>query len=393
MPIFLGICAVGVFAAGLLAVLAGWTSVTVAVHAALGVGALPLIAGAMLHFVPVLTRSAGAPAALARLPLVLQGAGVLALLFVAGQAGFGGLHAAAALAWGGCAVLALWIVLRVRRTLGAPHPGWSWYFMAVLCLLGGLAAIVAAYVWPLAFTGLRLAHVRLNLFGFVGLTALGTLHVLLPTVFGAPDPKTPSRLRQDLPLAFGGVLAVACAGLLPAPFDSGALLLGLTLYGVCVLKLAGAWWAAYGAKLWRDGVATLLVGALGGLCVVLMVQAGEVFWAWGYPWLIGHAVHTVHVPSVFVLAFLLPLVSGALSQLVPVWAHPGRVTPARLACRALLARYGQCRALAHAAAGVSLAVGATIPALLFSAVALALFLGNVGRAWHAGVLGWAAWRN
>ena len=147
--------------------------------------------------------------------------------------------------------------------------------MAVLCLLGGLAAIVAAYVWPLAFTGLRLAHVRLNLFGFVGLTALGTLHVLLPTVFGAPDPKTPSRLRQDLPLAFGGVLAVACAGLLPAPFDSGALLLGLTLYGVCVLKLAGAWWAAYGAKLWRDGVAALLVGALGGLCVVLMVQAGE----------------------------------------------------------------------------------------------------------------------
>ena len=132
---------------------------------------------------------------------------------------------------------------------------------------------------------------------------------------------------------------------------------------------------------------------LGTVFGFLLVQAGEVFWAWGYPWLIGHAVHTVHVPSVFVLAFLLPLVSGALSQLVPVWAHPGRVTPARLACRALLARYGQCRALAHAAAGVSLAVGATIPALLFSAVALALFLGNVGRAWHAGVLGWAAWRN
>ncbi len=384
MPIFLGISAVGVFAAGLLAVIAGWITVTVAVHAALGVGALPLIAGAMLHFVPVLTRSAGAPAPLARLPLVLQGAGILALLFIAGQAGFGVLHAAATLAWGGCAVLVLWIVQRVRRALGAPHPGWRWYFVALLCLLGGLMAIVAAYVWPLEFTGLRQAHVRLNLFGFVGLTALGTLHVLLPTVFGAPDPKTPSRLRRDLPLAMGGVLALASAALLPAPFSSGVLLLGLSLYAACVLRLAGAWWSAYGAKLWHDGVAALLVGALGGLCIVLLVQAGEVFL---------EREQTGHTPSVFVLAFLLPLISGALSQLVPVWAHPGRVTPARLSCRALLARYGRCRALAHAAAGISLAVGATIPALLFSALALALFLGNLWRAWHAGVLGWAAVRN
>lgn len=371
----------GVFATGLLAVLAGWTSVTVAVHAALGVGALPLIVGAMLHFVPVLTRSAGASAPLARLPLVLQGAGVLALVFVAGQAGFGVLHAAVTLAWGGSAVLALWIVRRVRRTLGAPHPGWRWYFVALLCLLLGLAAIAAAYVWPLEFAGLRQAHVRLNLFGFVGLTAIGTLHVLLPTVFGVPDPKTPSRLRQDLPLAFGGVLALACAGLLPEPFGSGFALLGLTLYGACVLSLARAWWAAYGTKLWHDGVAALLVGALCGLCVVLLVQAGEVFWAEANPSLAGRT------PAVFVLAFLLPLVSGALSQLVPVWAHPGRVTADRLSCRALLARYGRCRALAHAAAGVSLAVGATTPALLFSAVALALFLGNLGRAWYTGVLG------
>jgi hypothetical protein len=46
----------------------------------------------------------------------------------------------------------------------------------------------------------------------------------------------------------------------------------------------------------------------------------------------------------FVLAFLLPLLSGALAQLLPVWRFPGPATPARAAWRAGLVAGGAFRA-------------------------------------------------
>ncbi len=376
MPILLGVCAVVVFVLAVLAAVAGWVSSTVAVHAALGVGALPLIGSAMLHFVPVLSRSAGASAWLARLPLLLQGAGVVALFFVAGQAGLGALHGAVALAFGAVAGLAGWVVRRAWKTLGAPHPGWRWYFAALLCLLAGLLAIAAAYSWPQHYTAFRSAHVRLNLFGFVGLTALGTLHVLLPTVFGMPDPLTVQRLRQDLWPALAGVWALAGADFLPA--ESGRVLgeFGLALLAFCALRLAWAWWRAYGRRLGSDGVTLLLCTALSGWLLALLSLGRELELGGGAP----------AVPLVFVVAFMLPLVSGALSQLIPVWAHPGRMTPERQACRAQLVRAGPMRALLHLAAGFAAAGGASAWGLVLSALALALLLWLLGQGYRAGLL-------
>ena len=43
-----------------------------AAHAAFALGAMPLIFAAMGHFVPVLTRTGGAPSALGRLPRAMQ---------------------------------------------------------------------------------------------------------------------------------------------------------------------------------------------------------------------------------------------------------------------------------------------------------------------------------
>ena len=377
MPILLGISAVGVFTLAVLAALVGEVTPTVAVHAALGVGALPLIGSAMLHFVPVLTRSAGASPGLARLPFVLQGAGLLALFFVAGQGGLGVLHGAAVLAWGAAAALAGWLLRRAGKALGTPHPGWRWYLAALLCLLAGLAAIVAAYLWPQQYTALRAAHVRLNLFGFVGLTALGTLHVLLPTVFGAPDPRTAQRLRQDLGPAVGGVLALAGAAFMPTANGVVVGLAGVALLAACALRLAWAWGRAYGRRLGEDAVTLLLCVALAGWLLSLLCLGLDVS---------GAMSAGTRLPLVFVIAFMLPLVSGALSQLIPVWAHPGRLTPERLACRAQLTHAGPVRALLHLGAAFAAATGAMAWAFALSGAALSVLLLALARAARAGLL-------
>ena len=61
--------------------------------------------------------------------------------------------------------------------------------------------------------------------------------------------------------------------------------------------------------------------------------------------------------AAFIAAFLLPLVSGALAQLVPVWLFPGRRTERRDRLRAVLAAGGRLRASCFLVAGVLLALG------------------------------------
>ena len=61
-------------------------------------------------------------------------------------------------------------------------------------------------------------------------------------------------------------------------------------------------------------------------------------------------------PSLFAWAagFLLPLVTGALSQLLPVWRWPGPVIPARGIMRQKLAASGNVRAALFLAAALAL---------------------------------------
>ena len=56
-------------------------------------------------------------------------------------------------------------------------------------------------------------------------------------------------------------------------------------------------------------------------------------------------------------AFLLPLVSGALSQLLPVWRYSGRRTPLHDRAREVLVNRGAMRALLFIGGGVLLALG------------------------------------
>lgn len=313
-------------------------------HLVFSVAILPLIVGAIAYFVPVLTRSREPPRSVLLAPLLLQVTGGLVVLHFSGEASRVVLHAAAgmaALAVAGCAA---WVASRFKHTLGAPHPCGYWYLAALLFLCGGVALVPAMFVRPEWYAPLRLIHLHVNTLGFVGLTAIGTLQVLLPTAMGAPDAEVAVRLRQDLPLAIVSVLAVAIGSALWWPLS----LLGGGLWLVVVCRLGRSWLCRYGpGEVLRDGAAVALFGALCGFGVLIVVGIAHAFGLGS-----GHDA----VP-VFVTAFLMPLVTGALSQLLPVLCHPGRRTPARDQMREILAAGGMVRTVLFLAGSVFLVLG------------------------------------
>lgn len=329
-------------------------------HLAFAVGIVPLIFAAMSHFVPVLTRSGSPARGIRLLPAGAQGAGLLAVAAMQGLAPRWLLHAAASLDFVLALALLVWIFGRARRALGTPHPGWRWYGAALACFLMALAAVPALLAMPGLYQALRALHLHLNTLGMVGLAALGTLPVLLPTALGKPDPEAAGWLRRRLWPVTGAVVAVAFG----AAFAWLLAVVGAAILFVVALGLGSQWWRRFGAKaLWNDGVAASLCCALAGLML----------------WLVTGVLHGAGLlpprPSIAAWAagFLLPLVTGALSQLLPVWRWPGPTIPARAIMRGKLAASGRWRGALFLAAGVALAADRTLPGGLLAGIAMALF--------------------
>lgn len=337
-----------------------------AAHLMFATGIMPLILGAMLHFVPVLTRSRGAVTAFHCLPFAAGGAGLLATVaFIVPGFFAAGVHGGATLALGIALAMATWIVRRAKAAVGAPHPCLHWYLAASLCLALALVAALAMGAWPQWRAELRVFHLHLNALGFIGLTALGTLQVLLPTAAGRPDQKAGARLRSDLPLAVAGVLLIAAG----AAWGRVAAVAGMALLLVAVARLGMAWSTNFAREISRlHGAAPALALALAGLAGVLLSGAGH-----AYGRLSGNdAIFG------FVIAFLLPLVTGAASQLLPLWLRPGAQTAWHQEARTTLTRFGGVRGLAFVAAGACVVLGWRAAAWA-AAAALAHFLGQMLR--------------
>jgi nitrite reductase (NO-forming) len=144
--------------------------------------------------------------------------GILAVL--------GGVHggrtalAAAGACLAGVVVLghALMLVTRIGRSLPSRLGGTVWFYLAAaaallagmgigLWLAGGVPGSADAYL------ALRLAHVHLNVLGWVGLAVVGTQFTLWPTVLRTRMlPGVERAVRWSLPPLAGG-LAVAATGL------------------------------------------------------------------------------------------------------------------------------------------------------------------------------------
>ena len=341
--------------------LSGVGSPLAVAHLAFAVGIVPLIFAAMTHFVPVLTRTGDPGKTIRGLPGIAQLAGLLAVAAMQGLLPYWLLHPAAAVDLVLTAILLNWIAARARAALGSPHPGWRWYGAALGCLMLALLAALLMPALPSYWKPLRVFHLHLNTLGLVGLSALGTLPVLLPTALGKPDPEAAGWLQRRLWLVASGALLIATGAVIAWPFAAP----GTALLVVAGLGLAGQWARRFGLwSLLRDGVAASLLAAVIGLLLTLvagllhgagLLSTRPSLLAWG-------------------AGFLLPLVTGALSQLLPVWRWPGPTIPARNLMRQKLAASGGVRGFLFLAAALALLSGHERLGGAFVACGLALFI-------------------
>lgn len=297
-------------------------------HLVLAVGVMSLISAAMQHFVPVLTRGRAPGGYLSRLPLLMLAAGLLALTVFGGQLGFIWILAAGLLALAGTGAMLAWMAAMARRALGRPHPGLDWYVAAMGCLALGLIAALLMPLLPQWHGALRAFHLHINLYGFVGMTAVGTLQVLMPTAAGQGDPGAANRLATDLKWALGGSLLLAAGQAIALPWMAR---LGVLAWAWVIFRMLAAWWRLHHRRIlaWH-GAEPVLAAALLGFAGALANSLAD-----GEPL------------AIFLPGFLMPLVTGAAGQLAPVWVGHGRSAQRHAGDRARLTRWNGARALLY----------------------------------------------
>jgi hypothetical protein len=332
-------------------------------HLMLAAGAMPLIFGAMSHFIPVLTRTREAEAGVGLVPLVALAGGALAVAAFSLPGLVWGWQAGALLATAAALALFLWSRKRRAAMLGSPHPCLGWYEAALACLALALLAILAGGTWPQHFSALRRFHLHLNTLGFIGLTAVSTLAVLLPTVIGRPDPQAAQRLRRGLPWAAAGTLLIAAG----SAWFAVLAWLGAAFWAIVLTHMAVDWLHLYRREIFAlHGAAPLLATALAGFALSLLLGAGRVVAEAG-----GMALPDP--TAAYAAGFMLPLVSGAASQLLPVWLRPGVQNAWHGELRKRLARFNGLRALLFLISGITAALGQQW-GLVLGAATLAWFL-------------------
>ena len=328
------------------------------VHTVMALGILPLILAVMGYFVPVLTRTGAENKTIILLPLLALAGGASAVVGLA-KSSVVLLQAGALLAMLAALAMLGWMHRRRSSALGVSHPGLAWYQAALLFLVLGLLAILAGTVWPQQWTLLRRLHLHFNLVGFVGLTAIGTLQVLLPTAGNYADPGVGRRMRSGLKYVAGGTLLVG-VGAAWAPMLAG---LGLLMWMPPLTTLILATLRQHRQL---RGAATALVGALFGFALVLFS---------GLLHGLGLLAPRQSV-MLFFFMFLLPLVTGAVSYLLPLWLQPGASNDWTTRVRGQLARGSLLRALMFPACGMLLLAEAGWA--VYPAVAtLAVFVGQI----------------
>ena len=241
---------------------------------------------------------------------------------------------ASAVGWHG------WALTRELRTcLPARFAGTVRYYVAAACFLpvgAALGTVLARDPADPWHTRILLAHVTLNLLGWVGLTVVGTLFTLWPTMLRTRmAPSTESAARRALPVlvcsvlltagaAFAGHLPLAAAGIV-------GYLAGLAVAGSAWVDpvrrkrpASFATWSIPAALAWLVGCLVAL--AVGFTTAATPSEVASVF-GWLVPFLAA--------------GFGAQVLLGALSHLIP-GALGGGPTPVRAAA-AVLDRAAQLR--------------------------------------------------
>lgn len=289
------------------------------VHGALVGGVAQIILGAMLVFIPpLLMTGQDRPTSHPVLFLAMNG-GTIGMLI-----GFAMTQYAVVAVAGLLVVLAFLSVVReairlARASLISPPLNLWFYGVALVALLGGLGVgeAMAAQLFSQETLGhVRLAHIHLNLQGFVMLTIVGTMHTLFPTVLNAPlySPRLARVTFFILPLGIAVLIAGFILGKLAVDTAAGAILIaGVSLYAYNILRT----WLAAGrprsAPADHCMMATffLVVAVITGLLVAVNSF-------WNPPVVPFGTLHLVAYTHLALIGFVLHTIIGALSHLLPI---------------------------------------------------------------------------
>jgi hypothetical protein len=296
------------------------------VHGALIGGVAQIILGVMLAFIPsLLMTGRSRPPSHPALFFLFNGGAIAVLV------GFGlGSYRMVGLA--GLAVVLAFLALFVealrqtRSSLIAPSLNLWFYGIALLALLGGLGMgeAMALRLAPQWIMGqIRLAHIHLNLLGFVTLTIVGTMHDLFPTVLNARlySPLLAKLTFFNLP---AGVVLLVTGFLLSQlwlEIIAGAgLLTGTLLYSYNIFRT----WIAAGRPLHIAAEHLLLATFF----LLLTIPAGilvAVNSLWNPPVVPFGTLHLIAYTHLALIGFVLNTIFGALSHLLPISLAVGRV--------------------------------------------------------------------
>lgn len=296
------------------------------VHGALVGGVAQMILGALLSFVPALLMTGrDRPESHPWLFGAING-GAIGML-----AGFAGNQWTVVAVSGALVLLAFLAVLwdglkQARSSLVSPPLNLLFYGLALLALIAGLGlglAMAMRSLPPDLHAVGRLAHIHLNLLGFVTLTIVGTMHNLYPTVLGSPLHS--ARLARWtfvlLPAGILGLVAGFLAGHLLIQIGSGLLILaGIALYGGNMVHT----WNGAG----RPGRIASDHFLLATFYLVLAVIAGvlvSVNNLWDPPFVPFGKLHLVAYTHLALVGFIAQTIFGALSHLLPIMLAVARV--------------------------------------------------------------------
>ena len=296
------------------------------VHGALIGGVAQMILGAMLAFIPPLLMSGRDRPESHPVLFAFMNVGAIGVL-----TGFWLQNYTVVGASGLFVLLAFLSILgdairQSRSSLMSPPLNLLFYGIALVALLAGLSIglAMAFRVLPVAFLGQgRLAHIHLNLLGFVTLTIIGTMHNLFPTVLN-------TRLHS-VRLARVTFFILPLAVVLLA---TGFLLSNLWVQiGAGVILLAGVLLYSYNIlRTWMDAGRPSNIASdhflLATLFLVLTVATGilvSVNFLWDPPGVPFGRLHLMAYAHLALIGFILQTIFGALSHLLPVSLAVGRV--------------------------------------------------------------------
>lgn len=296
------------------------------VHGALVGGVAQMILGAFLAFIPPLLMTGGKQRD--SHPVLFLAINTAAVGMLAGfwlqqhvVVGLAGFLVVGAFLW-----LARDAWAQARGSLNAPPLNLWYYAAALLALFAGLAAgeTMALRLAQQSYGYVRLAHIHLNLIGFVTIVIVGTMHNLLPTVLNTPlfSPRLARIVFVLIPLGTVVLIIGFMNASVPVELAGGVILLtGAVLYAINIGRtwFAGSHKGGAAADHLLIGTFFLLFAILLGILVGLNSLSSPPLMPYG-------TLHLIAYTHMMLVGFVVNTIMGALSHLIPITVAVGRVS-------------------------------------------------------------------